>query len=352
MIYRVLMPTKESCDSMRKKYLLKKYYPIFRSGINLCIGIPNSPVYVQVEFKKENYHLIERLILSGLFKEEINTNILYVELFRKGMLSEYISTKNSDEYIRNELFFEYLEAKNYKESRDSILKTNILVFGAGAGGSTLIYLLAQFGFKNLTVVDTDIVHIHDIHKTLIFKKKDLGKPKVDCLKNEIKENFNIDVKTFKKLPSSKQEIHEVIMMVSPDFVVKACDPELSFRYYLNEICFSKEIPFIYMSYAFERVNIGPLFIPGKTESDSEIEKISITNLGKQFSFLKHEKLFTDYTIHPSVSFNINILSSLILKEIVFYLMGLFEYSLSINKEVFFLPLTFKVFVRDLSKLKK
>jgi hypothetical protein len=337
---------------MLKKYFLKKYYPIFRAGINLCVGIPNSPSYLQVQDNQENYQVIERLILSGLFEDEIKSSKIYKELFKKGMLSEYSSTPNFNEQIRNELFFEYLDANNNRESRESILETNILVFGAGAGGSTLIYLLAQFGFKKLIVVDSDIVHIHDTHKTLIFKKKDIGKPKVDCLKNEIKENFNTDIKTFNSLPSSRQEIYEIIMMVKPDFIVKACDPELSFRYYLNEICFSNEIPFIYMSYAFERLNIGPLFIPGTTESDSEIEKISINKLGNQFSFLNHKKLFSDYTIHPSISFNINILSSLILKEIIFYLMGMFEYSLAINKEVFFVPLTYKVFFRDLSKLKE
>jgi hypothetical protein len=106
-----------------------------------------------------------------------------------------------------------------------------------------------------------------------------------------------------------------------------------------------------MSYALERLNIGPLFIPGTTASDSEIEKISINNLGKHFSFLNHKKLFSNYTIHPSISFNINILSSLVLKEIIFYLLGMHEYSLTINKEVFFVPLTCKVFFRDLSKLK-
>ena len=102
-----------------------------------------------------------------------------------------------------------------------------------------------------------------------------------------------------------------------------------------------------MSYAFERVNIGPLFIPGKTESDSEIEKITTKNLGKQFSFLNHKKLFTDYTIHPSISFNINILAGLVLKETIFYLLGKFEYSHTINREVFFTPLTYKVYFRDI-----
>lgn len=106
-----------------------------------------------------------------------------------------------------------------------------------------------------------------------------------------------------------------------------------------------------MSYAYERINIGPLFMPGVTVSDTEIEKLIIKNRGNQFSFFSHKKLFKSYTIHPSISFNINILSSLIMKEIIFYLLDRFEYCLSVNKEVFFVPLTYKILFRDLSKIK-
>jgi hypothetical protein len=97
-----------------------------------------------------------------------------------------------------------------------------------------------------------------------------------------------------------------------------------------------------MSYSFERVNVGPWFIPGITSSDKEIENINIRLFGKHFAFLKHKKLFTDYTVHPSVSFNINILASLALKEIIFYLINAHDFALSIDREVFFNPLNLTI----------
>ena len=104
----------------------------------------------------------------------------------------------------------------------------------------------------------------------------------------------------------------------PCLIIKACDPDLSFRYYLNEICFELGIPFVYMSYSFDRINVGPFFVPGKTKSDEVLENHLIKTVGKEYTFLNHKKLFSNYIVHPSVSFNINILANIILKEVIFF----------------------------------
>ena len=328
------------------RFFLKQYYPIFKAENKLCIGIPWGNDYLEVNYNENNYKKIEELIINGIDKGEILLHKEIRTLYKKNMLSEYSKINNSNN-IRLELFLQYL---GVNKTVEDFYEKKILVFGAGAGGSTLLFMLAQIGFKKLYVVDDDLVDKFDLFKTLIYRKNSIGELKVESLKKVIKSNFNINIKGYRAKPINYEDINNFINDIKPDFIVKACDPSLSFRYNLNKLCFEKKIPFIYMSYAFERINVGPLFIPGVTLSDLELEKYYMKIKGKHYAFKKHEKLFSKEIIHPSVTFNVNILASLILKEILFYFLETPEFSLSINKEVFFIPLNYKVFYRDLSKL--
>jgi hypothetical protein len=236
------------------------------------------------------------------------------------------------------------------EKINDVFKKKILIFGAGAAGGTLSYLMAQFGYNQIVVIDDDLVEISDIYKTSIFKREGIGQPKVVFLEKCIYENFGIKIKTIVSSPNENEHITSLIKEESPDLIIKACDPDLSFRYYLNEICFKIGVPFIYMSYSYDRINIGPFFVPGTTKSDVDIEKNFTKTFGDDYKYLNHKKLFSKYTIHPSVSFNINILANIILKEIFFFHLRRLEYVFSLNKEVFFFPLTMRVFFKDLNKL--
>lgn len=329
-------------------FFLEKYLPIYKIGKFIDVGIFGTNSYVQLDYNKENLVLIEQLVSSGVEIEDIMNNQLYKVLYSNGLLKNYETYLEDDHSVRNALFMDFMKIDHVRFS--NIFKNKILIFGAGAAGGIIAYLLVQFGYKNITIVDDDIVEISDIYKTVIYKKQDINTHKVSALKKYIADNFDINICTIISSPRSKVEIASVIESEKPDLIIKACDPDLSFRYYLNEICFDKVIPFIYMSYSFDRVNIGPFFVPGLTKSDKELEISFMNTCGEEYTFLNHQKLFSDYTIHPSISFNINILASIILKEIIFFHMEKFEYVFSLNKEVFFFPLTMRVFFKDLDKI--
>lgn len=69
--------------------------------------------------------------------------------------------------------------------------------------------------------------------------------------------------------------------------------------------------------------------------------------GKNHDFLKHNKLFSFYTVHPSTPFIINTLSNYALIDILFYFIEEFELIKSLNKIIYLYPLTLHVFSRRL-----
>lgn len=122
-------------------------------------------------------------------------------------------------------------------------------------------------------------------------------------------------------------------------VVQACDPNHGFRTNLNKICFKIEVPYFIIAYSFEYLKIGPLYIPGFTSCDNAMNAYIKKEHGEHYSFHEHERLFSKSLTHPSISFNINILSSLALKEIIFFLSKQYEYCFSIGRLMYFNPLS-------------
>jgi len=66
-------------------------------------------------------------------------------------------------------------------------KLNITIVGAGSTGSYMAFALAKFGYRNVKVIDYDIVEAHNI-PVQIYKPRDEGRLKVEALAQEIYEH--------------------------------------------------------------------------------------------------------------------------------------------------------------------
>ena len=75
-----------------------------------------------------------------------------------------------------------------------ILKSNVLVVGAGGLGCPVIDYLSRAGVGRLGIIDYDKIDPSNIHRQSIYTFKDVGKYKVDVLKKKIMD-INPDVKT-------------------------------------------------------------------------------------------------------------------------------------------------------------
>lgn len=75
------------------------------------------------------------------------------------------------------------------------LKRQITVVGAGAVGSFTVLALAKMGFENITVYDFDNIEIENLNSQF-YRFKDVGKPKVEALKEIVKDFSDIDIKVY------------------------------------------------------------------------------------------------------------------------------------------------------------
>jgi hypothetical protein len=73
-----------------------------------------------------------------------------------------------------------------------VLGENITIIGAGAVGSFVTLALSKMGFSNITVYDFDKVAEENLNAQC-YRWSDVGKPKVEALKDVIKQFSNIDI---------------------------------------------------------------------------------------------------------------------------------------------------------------
>ena len=86
-----------------------------------------------------------------------------------------------------------------------IIKSRVLVVGAGGLGCPVIDYLSRAGIGNIGVVDHDKINISNIHRQSLYNTKDIGKFKVNVLKKKIKlVNSQVKIKTFKKRIEKKK----------------------------------------------------------------------------------------------------------------------------------------------------
>nr|BFF39739.1 hypothetical protein BACY1_15440 [Tenacibaculum mesophilum] len=318
-------------------FQLKRYLTIYESDKFLNILNPENIEVFKIG--KEEREALNKVVNKGVTYEEIEGLELYKRLYDKNLLWSNSDFLNKNEINRNYLFLNYINDISKKEI-EGIKYTKILIFGVGGAGSLLTYLLAQFGFKNISVVDFDSVEESDVYRISIYDRSDIGKNKAEALKEKISKNFLIDINCYNQRYESKKHLERLILDDSPDIIINACDPKPMFKLDLNEICFKYNLPYMSIAYSYEFLIIGPMYIPTITSCENSFNNKSREKFNEDYEEL--ENIYSDYLTHPSTSFNINILSSFAFKEVLFFILGKFEYCQTIGRRLVLNPLTLRV----------
>ncbi len=102
-----------------------------------------------------------------------------------------------------------------------IIKSKVLVVGAGGLGCPVIDYLSRAGVGKIGIVDHDKVDISNIHRQSLYNSKDIGKYKVVVLKKKIKLiNSLVNIKIFKER-IGKENIEKIFK--NYDFIVDGSD---------------------------------------------------------------------------------------------------------------------------------
>tara|TARA_Y100000590_G_scaffold360404_1_gene416680 strand:+ start:423 stop:1181 length:759 start_codon:yes stop_codon:yes gene_type:complete len=113
----------------------------------------------------------------------------------------------------------------------SILKSKVLIVGAGGLGCPIADYLSRAGVGTIGIADFDKIGLSNIHRQNLYNSKDLGKYKVDVIKEKIKLiNPFTKIKIYKKKINNKN-LKNIIKNF--DFIVDGSD-NFKTKFLLNE----------------------------------------------------------------------------------------------------------------------
>ena len=90
------------------------------------------------------------------------------------------------------------------KGQKNIIKSKVLIIGAGGLGCPIIDYLSRAGVNNIGIADHDKVSLSNLHRQNFYDLSDLGKFKVEVVKKKIKKiNNKINLKIYKNKISEK-----------------------------------------------------------------------------------------------------------------------------------------------------
>jgi len=121
-----------------------------------------------------------------------------------------------------------------EKGQRKLLRSKVLLIGAGGLGSPTAYYLAATGVGTLGVIDGDRVDITNLQRQILHKTSDIGRPKVESATETIKA-LNPDVTVIPyPIRISVENIVDIIK--DYDLVVDGSD-NFETRYLVNDACY-------------------------------------------------------------------------------------------------------------------
>lgn len=119
------------------------------------------------------------------------------------------------------------------QGQQALLKSRVLVIGAGGIGSTLLMYLATAGVGHLGIIDFDAVEISNLHRQVIHHSQRVGQNKADSARQTLQGlNPNISY-TIHQYPIDHENALELVQAY--DCVVDCSDNPRT-RYLVNDAC--------------------------------------------------------------------------------------------------------------------
>ena len=125
-----------------------------------------------------------------------------------------------------------------KDALDRIKKKHVLVCGVGGVGSFVAEGLCRSGLGKITLLDYDKVEASNLNRQLMSDRNNIGKSKVEALKERLEQVSDTEVKTIETFVNEGFVLPERY-----DYVVDCIDT-LSGKFALVKACHEQGIPVI------------------------------------------------------------------------------------------------------------
>lgn len=185
----------------------------------------------------------------------------------------------SDQYLR---YARHLTLPEFGEAgQEKLLKSSVLLIGAGGLGSPLALYLAAAGVGRIGVMDFDVVDVSNLQRQIMHRTQDVGSSKAKSAQRAIKDlNPGVQVEIYEEGITSANALQ---IVAKYDIVIDGTD-NFPTRYLVNDACVMLGKVNIYGSiYRFEGqatvfdAKIGPCYRclypepppPGEVPSCSE-----------------------------------------------------------------------------------
>lgn len=148
-----------------------------------------------------------------------------------------LNAQQKQRYLRNTILPEIGLA-----GQEQLLKSKILIIGAGGLGSPALLYLAAAGVGNITAIDDDVVELSNLQRQIIHNFNDLNKPKVISAQEKINIlNDDVDLQTH-QIRINKDNLSK---LVQEHDLILDCSDNFATRFVINEVCFQEKKPLIF-----------------------------------------------------------------------------------------------------------
>lgn len=193
--------------------------------------------------------------------------------------------------------------------QEKLLRSKVLVVGAGGLGSSNILYLSSIGIGTLGIIDFDKVSLDNLPRQVLYNESDVGRAKVDVLKERF-ANKNSDTKI---VTYNEKLIKENASKIIGDYdVVLDCVDNFDTEFILNDVCRENKIPLVIAGVSGFKGQV--MLVTNKSKHDFRSLFSSIPNITKEIKE-------SDRGVFPPA---VAIVSNIQCAEAVKYLLGIGE----------------------------
>ena len=247
---------------MTKKYKLAPFFRVGMQSNKLYLGFGSVQKEVSLPFLQNIYLKTASKFTSPNelnHSDDVEKDIIE-EMLKKNILIPEDTYNRDDRYSRHHLY--YLMSGGMSPVVQKKLKNaHVIVLGCGGIGNLLATALATAGIGKITLVDNDEIELTNLTRQYLYNESDIGKYKVEVLKDAINaKNSDCEVTTIKKHIKKIEDLYELpnsnLIIASAD-VDDVCD-------LINIYAIDKKIAWVNVGYVEDVAVWGPFIIPGQT----------------------------------------------------------------------------------------